>query len=113
MGGDAMNTSARKLFSASALGTVALWACFTATAAAQSPYFPNTTPLYYSPYGQGTYGRYGAVNTLPQAFRTTQPAFMRPTSALQYNYRTNTPGFYNNPYIQNNGSGGVYHPLGY
>ena len=83
------------------------------TAWSQSPYFPNTTPLYYSPYGQGTYGRYGATNSLPSAFRTTQPGFMRPASALQFNYRTNYPGFYNNPYIQSNNGSSVYHPLGY
>jgi hypothetical protein len=108
-----MNAITRKLSFTSALGTATLLACFAATAAAQSPYFPNVTPLYYSPYGQGTYGRYGPVNTLPQAFRTNQPAFMRPNSSLQFNYRTNSPGFYNGPYIQNNGGGGVFHPLGY
>jgi len=107
-----MNANIGKLTVASGLAAVlVLGVC--GQAAAQSPYFPNTTPLYYSPYGQGTYGRYGATQNLPPAFRSYQPSFMRPASALNTNYRTNTPGFYNNPYIQNNGSGGVYHPLGY
>ena len=98
-----------------AVGAVLLLVGLATVAAAQSPYFPNTQPTYYSPYGQGAYGRYGSTPPLPPAFRTTPPAFMRPNSAIPYNYRSSSSGFYYSPYIQNNAGGGgaMFHPLGY
>ena len=89
------------------------------SASAQNPLFPNTQPLYYSPYGQGAYGRYGSSYNLPPAFQNTQPNFIRPTSVLPYYYRSSSPGIYNSTYnyngnfIQNSGNGSYFHPLGY
>jgi hypothetical protein len=80
---------------------------------AQSPYFPNTTATYYSPYGQGAYGRYGVMTNQSYAFRQTPPGLFRPLSAAQFSYRTQNSGYNGNSYIENSGAGAYFNPLGY
>ncbi len=103
---------AKNAFSTLAVFAILLLA-LASTASAQSPYFPNTTAAYYSPYGQGAYGRYGVMSRQPYAFRQMSPGLLNPLSGAQFRYQSQNSGYNGNSYIQNNGAGAYFNPLGY